>query len=140
MPAIARPWRRWRSRRAIAGPNFGAAVAQGEAEIEPDRVLHDLGRKAMAAVAERSHADMLSDTPPLPTRLPDKAASIDLACTTVDSADAHAQPASRHLRNMALVGQFFICGSPAITVSWVGARLNGSQVCVAPSIIVAITL
>ena len=56
----------------------------------------------MAAVAERSHADMLSDTPPLPTRLPDKAASIDLACTTIDSADAHAQPASRHLRNMAL--------------------------------------
>src|SRR5437868_15441082 len=80
MPAIARPWRRWRSRRAIAGPNFSAAVAQGEAEIEPDRVLHDLGRKAMAAVAERSHADMLSDTPPLPTRLPDQAASIDLAC------------------------------------------------------------
>ena len=30
------------------------AVAQGEAEIEPNRVLDDLGREAMAAVAERS--------------------------------------------------------------------------------------
>jgi len=39
------------------------AVAQGEAEIEPDRVLNDLGREAMAAVAERAHADILSDTP-----------------------------------------------------------------------------
>jgi hypothetical protein len=27
------------------------AVAQGEAEIQPDRVLADLGREAMAAVA-----------------------------------------------------------------------------------------
>src|SRR5207253_10827394 len=98
MPAIARPWR---PVAAVARPNFSAAVAQGEAEIEPDRVLHDLGRKAMAAVAERSHADLLSDIPPLPTRFPGKAASIDLACTTIDSADAHVQPASRHLRNMA---------------------------------------
>jgi hypothetical protein len=39
------------------------AVAQREAEIEPDRVLNDLGREAMAAVAERAHADILSDTP-----------------------------------------------------------------------------
>src|SRR4029077_4240937 len=37
------------------------AVAQGEAEIEPDRVLDDLGRGAMAAVAELSHADILPD-------------------------------------------------------------------------------
>ena len=49
-------------------PSFGQqfldiAVAQGEAEIEPDRVLDDLGREAMAAVAERAHADILSDTP-----------------------------------------------------------------------------
>src|SRR6202030_3244065 len=49
-------------------PSFGQqfldiAVAKGEAEIEPDRVLDDLGREAMAAVAERAHADILSDTP-----------------------------------------------------------------------------
>ena len=36
------------------------AVAQGEAEIEPDRVLDDLGRKTMAAIAERSHAVTLT--------------------------------------------------------------------------------
>jgi hypothetical protein len=29
-------------------------------------VLNDLGRKAMAAVAERSHADILPDTPLAP--------------------------------------------------------------------------
>ena len=34
----------------------------------------------------------------------------------------------------------FMVGSPAITVSCVGARLNGSQVCVVSSIIVAMTL
>src|SRR5215472_12120436 len=34
------------------------AVAQGEAEIEPNRVLDDLGREAMAAVAERSHGEI----------------------------------------------------------------------------------
>jgi hypothetical protein len=45
---------------------FDIAVAQGKAEIEPDRVLDDLGRGAMAAVAERSHADILSDTPLAP--------------------------------------------------------------------------
>jgi len=33
-------------------------------------VLDDLGREAMAAVAERSHADSLSDTPLTPTRFP----------------------------------------------------------------------
>ena len=36
------------------------AVAQREAEIEPDRVLDDLGRKTMAAIAERSHAATLT--------------------------------------------------------------------------------
>src|SRR5262249_7175031 len=34
----------------------------------------------------------------------------------------------------------FMAGSPAITVSCVGARLNGSQVCVRPSRSVATTL
>jgi hypothetical protein len=47
-------------------PAFGQqfldiAIAQGEAEIQPDRVLDELGREAMAAVAERNHADILSD-------------------------------------------------------------------------------
>jgi hypothetical protein len=32
-------------------------------------VLDDLGRKAMTAVAERSHADILSDTPLAPDRV-----------------------------------------------------------------------
>jgi hypothetical protein len=31
------------------------------AEIEPDRVLDDLGREAMAAVAQGSHADILRE-------------------------------------------------------------------------------
>ena len=39
------------------------SVAQGEAEIKPDCVLNDLGRKAMSAVGERSHLDILSGTP-----------------------------------------------------------------------------
>ena len=52
-------------------PAFGQqfldiAVAQGEAEIQPNRVLDDLGREAMAAVAERSHGVILSDTPLAP--------------------------------------------------------------------------
>ena len=55
-------------------PSFGQqfldiAIAQGEEEIQPDRVLDDLGRKAMTAVAERSHADILSDTPLAPDRV-----------------------------------------------------------------------
>jgi hypothetical protein len=36
------------------------AVAQRKAEIEPDRVLDDLGRKTMAAIAEWSHAATLT--------------------------------------------------------------------------------
>jgi len=41
-------------------PSFGQqlldiAVTQGEANIEPDGVLDDLGREAMTAIAERSH-------------------------------------------------------------------------------------
>ena len=52
-------------------PSFGQqlldiAVAQGEAEIEPDRVQDDLGREAMAALAERNHGVILSDTPLAP--------------------------------------------------------------------------
>ena len=42
-------------------PSFGQglldiAIAQSEPQIEPDRVLDDLRREAMAEVAERSHA------------------------------------------------------------------------------------
>jgi hypothetical protein len=36
------------------------AVAQGEAKIQPNRVLDDLGGEAMTAVAERSHAGILT--------------------------------------------------------------------------------
>src|SRR5215218_8390372 len=43
------------------GPTFGKelldiAVAECEAQIDPDRVLDDLGREAMAAVGEGGHA------------------------------------------------------------------------------------
>src|SRR5438270_9943921 len=52
-------------------PSFGQqfldiAVAQGEAETEPDRALDDPRREAMAMVTERSHADILSDKPVAP--------------------------------------------------------------------------
>ena len=58
----------WTTNRRRAAPAFGQefldiAVAQSVAEIEPNRVLDDLGREAMPAVAERSHPDILSDPP-----------------------------------------------------------------------------
>jgi hypothetical protein len=34
-------------------------VAQGEAEIEPDRVLDNRRRKAVATIGEQGHAEML---------------------------------------------------------------------------------
>jgi len=46
------------------------AVAQREAEIEPNCVLADLGREAMTAIAEQSHADILPDTPLTPAQFP----------------------------------------------------------------------
>jgi hypothetical protein len=60
------------------GQFLHVAVAQREAEIQPDRVPDNLGREAMAAVAERGHADTLPDTPltpdpvsvTMPARLP----------------------------------------------------------------------
>jgi hypothetical protein len=60
-------------------PAFGeqflhVAVAQGETEIEPDRVLDDLRRKAMAAIAEQSHAATVTSERPC---LRDKAAHLD---------------------------------------------------------------
>ena len=36
------------------------AVAQGEAKIEPDRVLDNRRRKPVAAIGEQGHAEMLS--------------------------------------------------------------------------------
>jgi hypothetical protein len=36
---------------------FDVAEAQREPEIEPDRVLDDFGRKAIAAIADFDHAD-----------------------------------------------------------------------------------
>ena len=61
-----------RSARSI----LDVSITQGEAEIQPDGVLDDLGREAVAAVAERSHADILSDTPlapdPVSVTMPDR--------------------------------------------------------------------
>jgi hypothetical protein len=45
---------------ALGEQFLDVAVAQRKAEIEPDRVLDDLGRKTMAAIAERSHAATLT--------------------------------------------------------------------------------
>src|SRR5205823_4075666 len=42
------------------------AVAQRETELQPNRVLDDLGREAMMTIAERSHADILTYSPPPP--------------------------------------------------------------------------
>src|SRR5271169_4749109 len=39
------------------------AVARGEAKIEPDRVLDNRRRKAVAAIGEQGHARMLSYPP-----------------------------------------------------------------------------
>src|SRR6516164_6627299 len=70
-------------------PSFGqefldVSITQGEAEIQPDGVLDDLWREGMAAVAERSHADILSDTP--------------LAPDPVSVTMPHAPPVSRTVR------------------------------------------
>jgi hypothetical protein len=48
----------WRA--ALSEQFLHVAVAQRKAEIEPDRVLDDLGRKTMAAKAARSHAATLT--------------------------------------------------------------------------------
>ena len=55
-------------------------VAQGKAEIESDRALDNLGREATAAVAERAHADILSDTP-----LASDPVSVTMPSTTVET-------------------------------------------------------
>jgi hypothetical protein len=60
------------------------SVAQGEAEIKPNCVLNDLGRKAMSAVGERSHLDILSGTPLPRLRFRDNALVLRLETTTND--------------------------------------------------------
>jgi len=52
--------------RSTSSSQGDVSVAQGEAKIQPDRVLDDLRREAMAAVAERSHDNILSDPPLTP--------------------------------------------------------------------------
>src|SRR5215469_12048254 len=54
---------------ALGEQFLDVAIAQGETQIKPDRVLDDHRRKAMAAVAERSHADILSVTLLAPDRV-----------------------------------------------------------------------
>ena len=54
------------------------SVAQGEAEIQPTRVLDDLGREAMTAVEERSYLDILSGTPLSRLRFRDNAVTAQL--------------------------------------------------------------
>jgi hypothetical protein len=49
---------------ALGEQLLDVSVAQGEAEIEPDRVLDDLAGKAMAVIAERWHAATLTYEPP----------------------------------------------------------------------------
>jgi len=64
-------------------------VAQREAEIQPDGVLDDLGREAVAAVPERGHADTLPDMPltpdpvsvTMPARQPDENTYVNLGLT-----------------------------------------------------------
>jgi hypothetical protein len=51
------------------------AVAQGEAEIEPDRVLDNRRRKAVATIGEQGHAEMLFYPPAGLTRFRDDAIS-----------------------------------------------------------------
>jgi hypothetical protein len=55
---------------ALGEQFLDVAVAQGEAEIQPDRVLDDLRREAMAAIAEQSHGYTLPDPPTTPDRFP----------------------------------------------------------------------
>src|SRR6516162_8905935 len=71
-------------------PAFGQqlldiAVAQGEAKVEPNRVLDDLEREAMAAVAKRGHADILADQPlspdPVSVTMPDGGSASDYCAT-----------------------------------------------------------
>jgi hypothetical protein len=78
------------------------SVAQGEAEIQPDRVLDDLGREAMTAVGERSHLDILSGTPLSRLRFRDNAnAWCPLICCQsfglIEEATAAAAASSRRI-------------------------------------------
>jgi hypothetical protein len=87
------------------------AVAQGEAEIEPNRVLDNRRRKAVAAIGEQGHAEMLS-YPPFSrlTRFRDNAVTthvrisdtfgrgllVHISFNRLILADARAAPWTRH--------------------------------------------
>jgi hypothetical protein len=60
--ALSSPYRLMRVLRPLVAPK--------PLFIQPDGVLDDLGREAMAAIAERGHADFLPDTCWLPARFP----------------------------------------------------------------------
>src|SRR5712692_2754108 len=52
---------------------LNVAVAQGEAEIDPYRVLDDRGRKLVPSIRDRSHPQTLRcdlTRPPLPVTMP----------------------------------------------------------------------
>src|SRR6516225_2606925 len=59
-PNAAPSHRRCRARVRPAAPRHRGS--SGEADIQPDRVLDDLGWEAMATVAKRGHADILADS------------------------------------------------------------------------------
>ena len=74
---------------------FHVAVAQGEPEIKPNRVLDDRRREAMSAIREMDHARTLSYrlllSDPVAVTLP--------ACRTADNAAGiAAPPLPRHYR------------------------------------------
>jgi hypothetical protein len=79
------------SRPRSANSFLDVAVAQGKAQIEPDRVLDDLGGEAMAPVAEQEHANILPDPPiapgPVSVTMPVK--QLLLAPTRRDIAQKH---------------------------------------------------
>jgi hypothetical protein len=58
----------------LTKPFLDVAVAQGKAQIQPDRVLDDLGGEPMAPVAEQGHANIFPDPPITPGRFRDNAA------------------------------------------------------------------
>jgi len=103
------------------------AVAQREAEIEPDRVLDDLWREAMATVAERSHLDILPDTPlaPDPVSVTTPASRID-GMTVADLA-----PPARRTRCRATSWPFCICSKYSLfyidLIGYIVTKKNGEH-------------
>src|SRR6516225_5872383 len=71
------------------------AVAQGKAQIEPDRVLDDLGGEAMPPVAEQGHANILPDPPISPGPV-----SVTMPPTPVADTNGSARGAFRFQRRL----------------------------------------